>query len=220
MPRSRRSIGRNRWWATKLLICGLPVITAMAVLGLVSTWGMQPLSYIAHGRMMTPGFETQGLVVAAYTALAFAIGATAGLLSRSTVAAMAVTIGLYLALLVVVGGTRADYLDPVESYGTVVEGAAPGSQGSRSLVPADAWRVGTRYFDDKGSEVDFNPSSCKDSDGTIENCLQRQGIAGLSARYHPDNQFWNLQLIESGVFLAISGALLGVGGWALRKRSF
>ena len=99
-----QSVGRTRWWAVKVLVAGLPVILAVVGLGLISTWGMSPLSCVTHGRMTTPGFETQGVVVGAYAAVAFAIAATIGTLSRNTVVAMAGTVALYLLLLVGVGG--------------------------------------------------------------------------------------------------------------------
>ncbi|MEV0562059.1 hypothetical protein [Dactylosporangium sp. NPDC050588] len=72
-----------------------------------------------------------------------------------------------------------------------------GSQSGRSLVPDDAWRVGSAYCDAAGTAVDFDPSSCKSADGTIETCLSRQRIATVSASFHPDGQFWRLQLTES-----------------------
>jgi len=213
-----QSVGRNRWWATKLLISGLPVIAAMAVLSLVTAWGLRPLSFLTRGRMMTPGFETQGLVVAAYTVLAFAIGAAAGLVARNTVVAMALTIVVYLGLLVLVAqGVRDRYLDPLEQRGLVAQGAAmPGGRG-QLLIPDDAWRVGSGFFNDAGTEVAFDGSSCRNEE-TFEDCVRREGIASISAQYHPDDRFWRFQLIESGIFLAISVGLLGFGLWALRRR--
>jgi ABC-type transport system involved in multi-copper enzyme maturation permease subunit len=214
-----QSVGRYRWWTTKLLLGGIPVVAAMVALGLVSSWALRPLSFVAHGRMMTPGFETQGLVIAAYAVLAFAIGATAGLLSRNTVAAMAATIGLYLVLLVgVVGVARDSYMEPESKSGAVAAGAVIGSQSGRSVVPDDARRLDTTYFDKAGAQVTFDPSSCLESDMNIEGCLGRQGIVSLTARFNPDSQFWGFQLIESAIFLAIALALLAVGGWALRRR--
>ncbi|MEV0134209.1 hypothetical protein AB0H83_37840 [Dactylosporangium sp. NPDC050688] len=214
-----QSVGRIRWWSTKLLIAAVPVLAGTALLGLVATWSLRPLSFVAHGRMTTPGFETQGIVVTAYTLLAIAVGATAGLLWRNTVAAMALTIACYLLLLIGVAAVaRPNYTDPVERRGTVAEGNAIGSQSGRSLVPDDAWRVGSAYYNAAGTAVDFDPSSCKSTDGTIETCLSRQQIATISASFHPDGQFWRLQLTESLIFLVAATALLTLGAWALLKR--
>ena len=214
-----QSVGRARWLRVKLLVSGVPVILAMLALGLVGTWSLRPLSHVAHGRIMTPGFETQGLVVAAYTGVAIAIGAAVGILARNTVVAMAATIGLYVILLLTVGGmARGAFLQPQEQRGTVAEGAAIGAAGGRSVVPDDAWRVGSSYYDARGTEVAFDPSSCRRTDNDIETCLHRQGITSLSATFHPDSQFWSLQYIETAIFIALAGVLLVTGAWALRRR--
>ncbi|GAA1764497.1 hypothetical protein [Luedemannella helvata] len=214
-----QSVGRVRWWTTKLVVAAVPVLVGTAVLGLVGAWALRPFSVIAHGRMMTPGFETQGLVVMAYTALAIALGATAGLLWRNTVAAMALTIVCYLVLLVGVAGTlRASYVEPARAHGAVEAGAAIGSRSGRSVVPDDAWRLSTVYYDAAGTATAFDPSSCTEADRSIENCLRRQDIASLTASYHPDNRFWRMQLIESAIFLAVGASLLCLGAWALIRR--
>lgn len=82
-----QSISRLRWWAVKVAVVGLPTVAAMFALGMVSKWAFEPLYYVTRGSLLTPAFETQGPVLGAYTALAFALGATAGLLLRNTVGA-------------------------------------------------------------------------------------------------------------------------------------
>jgi hypothetical protein len=214
-----QSVPRGRWLWMKLLVSGAPVVLAMLALGLVGTWSLRPLSFVAHGRMMTPGFETQGPVLAAYTAAALAIGAAVGILFRNTVTAMAATIGLYVVLLWAVGGlTRGHLLQPVERSGTVAAGAEVGSQDGRSVVPDDAWWVGSSYYDASGGEVHFDPSSCRQSDTGIQMCLGRQGITSLRATFHPDSQFWSMQYIEAGEFAVLTSVLLSIGAWRLRRR--
>jgi hypothetical protein len=214
-----QSVRRTRWLAVKLLMGGLPVVLAMLALGLIGSWSLRPLSYVAHGRMMTPGFEIQGPVVAAYTGVALAIGATIGILARNTVVAMAATLGLYLVLLMGVGGlVRGEFVSPEERRGTIAGGTAVGAQARRIVVPADAWEVGLTYYNADGAEVVFDPSSCRDVDSSIDVCLRRQGIASLSARFHPDSQFWAMQLIETAVFVVVAGVLLAIGGLVLRRR--
>lgn len=214
-----QSVGRLRWWLTKLVVAGLPVVLAMILLGLVNVWAMEPLRAVVHGRMTTPGLEIQGLVLAGYTALAFALGVTASLVSKNTVVAMAATIGVYLVLLVSVANVaRPHYQSPVERRGTVADAAVIGSRSGRGLVPDDAWWVGSRYFDATGAAVTFDPSSCREADGTIEPCLRRQGVAVVSAQYHPDSHFWPFQLMESGLVLLLGAILIGVSGWVVITR--
>lgn len=213
-----QSVSRRRWLATKLLVGGGPVAVLMLVLGLVGVWALKPLNHVTRGPMMTPGFETQGLVPAAYTLLAFAIGVAAGLLLRNTLAAMAITLGLYLLVLVVLGGgARPHYLAAERITGTVAQSTGESERGGTSWIPDDAWRVGSTYYDSTGRQVSFNPSGC-DGTETIQSCLSKQGVARQSADYHPSSQFWAFQVAESTVFLALSTALLGLGAWSLRRR--
>lgn len=195
-----QSIGRTRWWGTKLLVAGLPVVLGMFLLGLVSAWALRPLSFIMSSRLQTPLFESQGLVLGAYTAVAFCLGATAGLLVRNTLAAMAITLGGYVALLVVVGnGLRPRYGTP--SFTT--DGVEPG-----------VWRVETGYLDAAGNPVGFSPQSCVQD---FPACKVDQGIATTFYRFFPDSRFWDFQLLEGAVFVAVCGVLVGVGAWAVRR---
>ena len=142
-----QSVGRTRWWATKLLVAGLPVTTAMTLLGLLNAKALGPLGIVMTSRLQTPMFESQGVVLGAYTAVAFAIGATAGLLVRSTLGAMAITIGGYLALLIgVSNGARPRYATPEHT-----------SSGATEL---GAWSVEVGYLDARGRAVEFSRSGC------------------------------------------------------------
>lgn len=214
-----QSVRRGRWLAVKLLVGGLPVVLSMLVLGLVGVWSLRPLNYVTHGRMVTPGFETQGLVLAAYTAAAVAIGTTVGIVARNTVAAMAATIGLYIVLLAGIGAFARDSLAaPEERRGAVADGAAGGWDGTGGVLPDDARQVGYRYYDAGGAEVTFDPSSCHDADRTFGACLSRQGITSLGVAFHSDQRFWVLQAGEAAAHVSISGVLLVAGAWALRRR--
>ncbi|SDI38675.1 hypothetical protein SAMN05192558_11582 [Actinokineospora alba] len=197
-----QSISRSRWWATKLAVAGLPIIIAMATLGIVNAWALGPLNFIMSGRMRTPLFESQGLVLGAYTAVAFAIGATAGLLVRNTLAAMAITLGGYTAMLVVVSNAaRPAYADPTYSTG---------------LLPTDVWRVESGYLDGAGKPVSIAPEKCGME--TIAECLAGQGVRSEFAWFHAGERFWSFQAIEAGLFAALTAAVLALGAWAVHRR--
>lgn len=198
-----QSIGRTRWWATKLLVTGLPVTIAMTLLGLLNAKALGPLSVLMTSRMQLPMFESQGVVLGAYTAVAFAIGATAGLLVRNTLAAMAITIAGYVVMLIVVpNAARPHYATPeFSSTGSVPE---PG-----------VWQVERGYLDAQGNAVGFSPNDCGTE--SFQDCMIDQGIASQFTRFHPVDRFWSFQFIEAGIFVAVAVALLGVGAWAVRR---
>jgi ABC-2 family transporter protein len=213
-----QSVSRRRWWATKILVGGGPVAVLTFALGLIGVWTLRPLNHVTRGAMMTPGFETQGLVLGAYTVLAFAVGVAAGLMFRNTLASMAITLGVYLVVLIGVGGVaRPHYLAAERITGTVAESTGESERGGHSWIPDDAWRVGSAYYDKDGRKISFNPSGC-DGTETIQSCLGKQGVAKQSADFHPASQFWGFQAVESAVFLALSAGLLGLGAWSLRRR--
>ncbi|HEX6339462.1 ABC transporter permease subunit [Umezawaea sp.] len=197
-----QSIGRTRWWTTKVLVAGVPVTVAMTLLGLLNAKALGPLSTLMTSRLQTPMFESQGLVLGAYTAFAFALGATAGLLVRSTLASMAITIAGYLALLVVVGNAaRPHYATPE---------FAPSGAGEPG-----AWRVEIGYQDARGNPMDFSPGECGLE--SLPVCMTQHGVAGQFTRFHPAERFWDFQLLESGIVVLAVAALLGVGAWAVRR---
>ncbi|WNV89436.1 ABC transporter permease [Umezawaea sp. Da 62-37] len=197
-----QSIGRIRWWATKLLVAGVPITLAMTLLGLLNAKALGPLSFILSSRLQTPMFESQGYVLGAYTAVAFAIGATAGLLVRSTLGAMAITLAGYLALLVIVGNAaRPHYVDPVYVPSVVEE---PG-----------AWRVEIGYLDAQGAPTAFAGQKCGET--PIAQCLADQGVASQFTWYHPQSQFWQFQLAESAIVVLVVAVLVGVGARAVRR---
>jgi hypothetical protein len=197
-----QSVGRTRWWATKALVAGLPVTAAMTLLGLLNAKALGPLHIVMSSRLQTPMFESQGVVLGAYTALAFAIGATAGLLVRSTLGAMAITIGGYLALLIVVSnGARPRYATPEHTASAATE--------------SGSWRVEVGYLDAQGRAVEFSGSGC--GVRSYQECMAEQGITGQFADFHPAERFWAFQFVEAGIFVAAAAAVLGLGAWAVRR---
>ena len=203
-----QSVGRTRWWSAKILVGFLPVFVATLAIGLFATWAMEPLSYLTSSPIRTPGFETQGVLVAAYTVLAFAIGSTAGLLLRNTLAAMVVTIVLYIALLVTTGSVlRENYAEPITATETIA--AEPVRD-----AHFDAWQIDYAYLDAQDREVDFHVTpDC----GEPEECMASQGITQVRWTYHPASRFWRFQFTESALFLGVAVVLVAAGGWAVRR---
>jgi hypothetical protein len=203
-----QSISRTRWWATKLAMAGLPLAVVMFALGLVLAWALEPMNFVMAGRLTSPLFEIQGVTVGAYSVLAFAVGTTAGLLLRNTLSAMVVTIPIYIAVRVAMAnGARPRYAEPVYTQDPV--GTYSSHLGS--------WKIEQGYFDVNGNVTEFSAGVCA-VPGNFDDCLHAHGIGGTFSRWHPVERFWSFQLIEAGLFLALSAALLGLGAWALRRR--
>lgn len=197
-----QSIGRTRWWATKILVAGLPVIVGMTLLGLLNAWASVPLQAVMFGgRLVTPTFEIQGLTLGAYTALAFTLSATFGLLARNTLAAMVITVIAYAPVIgVIANALRPAYATPVTS--------------TDGDMPTGAWIVESSYVDSAGNHVPFSPAGC---DTTLSECMKAQGVVREVA-FQPDDRFWSFQVIEGGLFVALAALVVGVSAWALHNR--
>ena len=94
-----QGIGRVRWTIAKLALLGsLLTILAFALSELL-TWFFAPFMTTQQLTVLTPTvFDASGLSYAAWTLTAFCVGAFLGALLRRTLAAMAVTLPVYLGL--------------------------------------------------------------------------------------------------------------------------
>jgi len=100
-----QSVTRTRWLAVKL---GLGCLVSMATAGLLSlmvTWWSGPLDQLDqfnNYRLSPLTFGARDLTPVGYTAFAFALGVTIGLLLHRAVPAIAVTLAVFAAVQVAV----------------------------------------------------------------------------------------------------------------------
>jgi hypothetical protein len=103
-----QSVSRVRWLAAKLAMGALLSAVAVSLLSLMTTWWFSPLDAFSNNSLTPSTFDRRDLVPVAYALFAFAFGATAGLILRRTLPAMAVTLFAFIGLRYVVE----DYLRP------------------------------------------------------------------------------------------------------------
>ena len=98
-----QSVTRTRWLAVKLGLIGLAAIAAAGLLSFAVDWWADPIDTAAaangsFSRMEPPLFGTRGIVPIGYAVFAFALGVTVGMLVRRTIAAMAITLAVFVAV--------------------------------------------------------------------------------------------------------------------------
>ena len=132
-----QSITRTRWLAVKLGVVGLASMAAAGLLSLLATWWSSPLDHVRMGPFAT--FDERDLVPVGYAAFALALGVTAGVLIRRTLAAMATTLAVFTAVRLVLNKwarpyligplriTRTDNTITWTGSGSAPTGASPGS---------------------------------------------------------------------------------------------
>ncbi|MDT9693268.1 ABC transporter permease subunit [Streptomyces sp. P9(2023)] len=206
-----QSVTPSRWLASKLLVAG--AVTLAGTLVLVGTfrlgWGNVGSSY--RFQWYDQGvFEASGPVLVAYGLLALAVGAVLGQLIRRTVVAMAAAGAVTGVVLLVLSTLRWDWL-------AVRTATAPFTSGNSAmaLVPADARLADTGLLTSSGERLEgwfcaepFDPALCRD-DVTV---------ASYFADYQPASYYWPLQLIETGIVLALAALALLAAFRILRTR--
>ena len=109
-----QSVSRLRWVLVKLGLVGLASAVVGGLLSLMVTWWFSPIDKVSANRFSSAAFGMHGFVPAGYALFAFALGATAGVLFRRTLPAMAVTlVGFIVARVVVAEWIRPHFVTPV-----------------------------------------------------------------------------------------------------------
>jgi hypothetical protein len=160
-----QSISRTRWLAVKLTVAGTATAVATALLSALVTWWAPPLDHAAAAVYGT--FDQRDVAPIGYALFAFAFGVTAGLVTRRTLPAMALTLaGLltvrimvtaWLRPLVVAPRVVSMPLDPdttgYGSGGNILLGVGPSTlQPAPPDIP-NAWIQSVRIVDATGEPL-------------------------------------------------------------------
>jgi hypothetical protein len=224
-----QGFGRWRWTLAKLVGLAVAVAVATAALSMLFSWYYQP--YFAAGNesrfldesssLASGVFDLRGIVFAAWTLLAFAIGALAGMLIRRVVPAIVTTLACYTGLVLVVGiYLRQHYLTPLVTNKANGLGSA--------LILRQWWTKDGRFVFGRppfsllqqicppppagAGKGNFSKS------GFIGECLSHHGYLQWTS-YQPAGRFWPFQFIEAGWLLALSALLIAATVWLVHRRA-
>ncbi|MCX4746254.1 ABC transporter permease [Kitasatospora sp. NBC_01287] len=197
-----QSVGRDRWVAAKLLTAALIGSLGAAVPALLLHWLWQPSANDVSGIgwYSLEFFGSGGPVLVATVLLAIAVGALAGVVLRRVLPAMAVTLGLVWlaqwALAVVrphLWAWNTEVVDP-------------------SSLPNSVWGFGQGYLTPDGHRL---PSDHCSAAVDYQSCSAN--LRGVTDLHHAAD-YWPLQLVESGICLAVAAALTALTvRWARRR---
>jgi hypothetical protein len=204
-----QSITRMRWLTVKLaLVLGAGLLASGALLA-VLIWWHSPVAQI-FGSFDASVYDTSGPVWVATALLALALGIFAGALTRRTVAAIFLTMVLFLAI-------RA----PVELWGrpnfeTPLTVTYSIDQQNPPALSNQDWIVSQGYIDAQGNRSTNFRGSCT-RDETLTQCLQANGVQANYLSYQPGNRFWTFQWIETGIYVGFSLLALFAAVWLVRR---
>jgi hypothetical protein len=225
-----QGFGRWRWALAKLAALAVVVATASGALSVLISWYYQP--YVATGTRslvalsqvspLGPGlFDLGGVGFAAWTLVAFAIGALAGIIVRRVVPAIVATLVAYTGLALAAGlYLRQHYLAPLVS-----------TNPSAWVSSGSAWVISQQWTTQSGRTVSQSvlskllgggPPQLAGKGGVPKafgsgQYLVQHGYT-LWTSYQPASRFWPLQLIEAGWLLALCVVLIATTVWLVRRR--
>ncbi|MFD4671205.1 ABC transporter permease [Lentzea sp. NPDC058450] len=216
-----QSVSRTRWMVTKFAVAALPaLVVVLAYQAAVHSWvdAAGKLGPLAAGPFYVTTFDAQGVSPVAYTLFAYALGMFAGALSRRTLVAMTVTLGLFVVVRVVLGGVRENLITPTRVLSDDLDG--------RSTVERGPLVVESGFLDARGAVVAdptpmMNCSARGDAQAVtdFEACYRENGLAQRFADVIPVDQVNTLHLLEASIFTG--AAVLFVLGtvWAVRRQA-
>ncbi|GGY28382.1 ABC transporter permease [Streptomyces djakartensis] len=203
-----QSVSPARWLAAKLAVPAVLLVAGTFAVTLLHRmlWSSPKNSldrlmgwYEWHDDRV---FEINGPVATAHTLAALALGVLAGLLLRRALPALGVAVLAVVSLVWVLDELRPRLWPTTATVtsagstpnppGLVVEEGALTATGARVPVP-ECW-----------GELD---------------CPAESGITGYYAVYHPSSHFWPLQLMESGIALAVAALAVVAAFRLLRRRT-
>ncbi|WP_329218701.1 hypothetical protein OG352_20200 [Streptomyces sp. NBC_01485] len=201
-----------RWLAAKLAVPALVVTAGATVLVLVFRWawgGDHGLLY--DGWTSDAAYLSRGPATVAYALCALAVGAVTALLLRRALPALAVSVAVTGLLGHVVARLRA-------SFWPTVTVTSPSPTGELDH-PASAWEVESGSVVHGRHVPDFAYWRCDGTAAETRRCLADLGVEGSYVTYHPESHYWPLQLVETGVVLAVTAAATAAAFWLLRRRT-
>ncbi|HTW03368.1 MAG TPA: hypothetical protein VMF87_23915 [Streptosporangiaceae bacterium] len=220
-----QSISRRRWLAAKT---GWLLLAAAVIAGVVSavvTWWSGPGNALTADAFQVNRFDVTDIVPVGYAIFAMALGICAGALLRRTLPALAVTLAGFAALrLLTALWLRLHYMTPVTVYYKLT--AATFTPSGSFLGINQGWvgrngRPPVAGPGNYGFDGEPVPAVCqKFMAGANPNplpCLAAHGYRGY-VTYQPASRFWAFQGIETGIYVLLAAALLGVTFWVLKRR--
>ncbi|MEV6165107.1 hypothetical protein AB0L71_24930 [Streptomyces sp. NPDC052052] len=203
-----QSVAPARWLAAKLAVPAVVTLACVSVLSAACAWAWsQPDNHYEKPEWYERGvYGSIGTVPVGYALCMLALGALAGLLLRRTVAAMVSTVIGYGALVMALNSVR-DRLWP-----TVTTTFKLGSFD----VPDRASLVRRGWLSASGQRLP--DTTCQHWADDLEQCLADQHITRGYLDYHPASHFWPLQLVETGILLALAALAVALTFRVLRRR--
>ncbi|MFF5725162.1 ABC transporter permease [[Kitasatospora] papulosa] len=205
-----QDISPARWLGARLVTPLALATSGMVVLALVYRWGRSsvdghPYAFGLewHAKGVYPAL---GPVALGYTVLAVALGALCAVVVRRTLIAASVTFILFGLVALAMGKLRYRLWPSVRLTGD-------------GYPQRSVWHLDSGMLTASGQEV--GREDCFTVDGFTDHvaCMRARGGVTPFVDYHPASHFWPLQLVETGILLALTATAVTVAFRLLRRRT-
>jgi hypothetical protein len=228
-----QAVTRRRWLTVK---AGWLLLAALAwggAVGALVTWWSGPQNAVAASQFNPSTFDVQGIMPAAYSLFAMALGIAAGTLIRRVLPALAVTLGAFFAVrLIIEDWVRQHYMTPVTSIYNVALDNIPwpkgatwtlshgfrGPNGPLARPGGDMVQMTSNGF--PAADI---PAACRayfvqgPRQDPLFPCLTSHGYSQYLT-YQPAARYWPFQFIEAGIFVALAAAAIAVAFAVINRR--
>ena len=206
-----QGVTRTRWFVAKVAALVVATVVAAAALSVVISWALAPLIRVEGILLMpslnpltTPLFDLTGVVLIASSVFALAVGVLAGILTRTTVLAMLLTLVAFAAVAVPLDMYRPHFMQP-KTATAAIQG---GSISNLPAVPPGSWVLKMGFVDSQGRRYDLlgeAAGACRPANDSaaFDRCISGLGI-GTYAEYQPADLFWNFQAAQAASYGGLS----------------
>jgi hypothetical protein len=205
-----QAVSPAHWIAARLAVPAALAVTGLSVLLVVYRWGLwalrgYPYSHLTtwYGSGIFPG---TGPALLAYGLLAVAVGALCAVLVRRTVLSMSLTAFVLGAVALALGKRRYELWPPVFRRG----------EGPTTFNAGD-WQLESGMLTASGRKLYWQDCLHADMAEGINACMRDRGGVTPFSEVHPASHYWPLQLVETGILLALAALAVFAAFRVLRR---
>ncbi|MFF2864141.1 ABC transporter permease [Streptomyces rubiginosohelvolus] len=209
-PAWAQSVSPAHWLAARLAVPAGLAVVGLTVLIAVYRWGLRALRgypYFQPPRWYDSGvFPGTGPALLGFALLAVAVGGLCAVLVRRTLLSMSLT-GLFLGV-VALGLDKRRY----ELWPHILRQG----EGPLTLSGGD-WHLDSGMLTASGRKLYWQDCFDTDMTGSAEACMRARGGVDHFAEVHPASHYWPLQLVETGILLALAALAVFAAFRVLRR---
>ncbi|UZI30327.1 ABC transporter permease [Streptomyces sp. VB1] len=209
-PAWTQSVSPAHWLAARLAVPAALTVTGLTVLVLAYRWGLWALRagpYSPGLRWHADGvFPGTGPAILGYALLAVAVGALCAVLVRRTLLSMSLSALVLAAVGIGLSSWRYLLWPAVLRQG----------EGPKLLRDSD-WHLEGGMLTASGSKVYWRDCYHAGSVDGYEACMRDRGGVTPFAEVHPASHYWPLQLVETGILLALAALAVFAAFRVLRR---